>query len=74
LGTVESLHGTTPVEIFESGLRNLDQIAAIALSVTWRDGTVTAGWSNADLAQLTLMLLTLDEKMRADHFRGGSPP
>lgn len=74
MATIESLHGTTPVEIFESGLRNLDQIEAVALSVTWRNGTVTAGWSNADLAQLTLMLLTLDEKMRADNFRGGASP
>jgi len=74
LGTVESLHGTTPAEIFESGLRNLDQIESVALSVTWRGGAVTAGWSNADLAQLTLMLLTLDEKMRADHFRDTPPP
>jgi len=69
LGTIESLHGTTPAEIFESGLRNPDQIEAVALSVTWRNGAVTAGWSNVDLAQLSRMLLTLDEKIRTDNFR-----
>ncbi len=69
MSTIESLHGTTPAEIFESGLRNLDQIESVALSVTWRNGTVTAGWSNADLAQLALMLLTLDEKIRTDNLR-----
>ena len=69
MGTIESLYGTTPAEIFESGLQNLDQIEAIALSVKWRNGTVTAGWSNVDLAQLAHMLLALDEKMRADNFR-----
>ncbi len=74
MGTIESLHGTTPAEIFESGLQNLDQIQSIALSVTWRNGAVTAGWSNVDLAQLALMLLTLDEKMRRDSFRAGSLP
>ena len=74
MGIVESLHGTTPAEIFESGLQNLEQIESIAISVTWRNGTVTAGWSNVDLAQLNLMLLMLDEKMRRDYFRGSSQP
>lgn len=71
MGTIESLHGTTPAEIFESGLQNLDHIEAIAVSVKWRNGGVTAGWSNVDLAQLALMLLALDEKIRADNFRDG---
>lgn len=74
MGTIESLHGTTPAEIFESGLQNLDQIQSIALSVTWRNGAVTAGWSNVDRAQLAFMLLTLDEKMRRDSFRAGLLP
>ena len=61
---VASLHGTTPAEIFESGIENIDDIAAVALSVQWRDGTVTTGWSNADPAQLALMILALDERLR----------
>jgi len=66
MSKVESLHGTTPAEIFESGIENLDQIEAIAMSVLWRDGTVTAGWSNVDLARLALMVLALDKKLREE--------
>lgn len=33
----------TPAEIFESGLSDLDQIASIALAVTWQNGEVTTG-------------------------------
>jgi len=62
---VTSLHGTTPAEIFESGLVNVEDIAAVALSVQWRDGTVTTGWSNADPAALALMILALDERLRS---------
>ncbi len=69
MGKIESLHGTTPAEIFESGLENLDQIEGVALSVLWRDGSVTAGWSNIDLPRLALMTLVLEEKLRTDHFR-----
>jgi len=47
---VQSLHGTTVAEIFSAGLENLDQIDAIAVSVLWRDGTVTAGFSNTSQA------------------------
>lgn len=61
---VASLHGTTPAEIFQSGLENLGQIEAVAVSVLWRDGSVTAGWSNVDMASLALMILQLDEKQR----------
>ncbi len=43
MGKVESLHGTTPAEIFQSGLENLNEIEAVAVSVLWRDGDVTAG-------------------------------
>ena len=73
MGKIESLHGTTPAEIFESGLENMDQIEGIALSVLWRDGSVTAGWSNIDQARLALMVLTLEEKLRADVIRETQP-
>jgi len=61
---VESLRGTTPAEIFESGLENLDQIAGVAISVLWKDGQVTAGWSNIDPAALARLILVLDETQR----------
>lgn len=67
MGKITSLHGTTPAEIFASGEENLDQIEAVAVSVLWKDGTVTAGWSNIGLAQLALLVLTLDEKMRREN-------
>ncbi len=66
MSNVVSLHGTTPAEIFASGLENVEQIDAVALSVRWKDGTVTSGWSNADTAQLALMVLTLQEQFRRD--------
>ncbi|NKB57343.1 MAG: hypothetical protein GKS00_13530 [Alphaproteobacteria bacterium] len=69
MAKVESLHGTTPAEIFESGLENLEQIQSIALSVTWRDGRVTSGWSNAPPTDLAYMLLALDEKFRDENLR-----
>lgn len=69
MGKIESLHGTTPAEIFESGLENLGDIEAIAISVLWRDGNITAGWSNLDPAQLALMILALDEEQRNKHLR-----
>jgi hypothetical protein len=61
---IESLYGTTPAEIFESGLENAGDIAAVATVVLWTDGRVTAGWSNVDAANLARMLLVLDEKQR----------
>jgi hypothetical protein len=70
MAKVESLHGTTPAEIFESGIENLDQIQSVAMSVTWRDGRVTSGWSNATPANLALMVMALDEKLRKENFRG----
>ena len=66
MATIESLHGTTPAEIFQSGIENLNDIEAVSLSVLWRDGSVTAGWSNVDTARLALMILTLDEKQRRE--------
>jgi hypothetical protein len=70
MGAVESLHGTTPAEIFTDGLENVEQIEAVALSVLWRDGTVTSGWSNVDMAQLALMVMVLEEKLRRDNLAG----
>ena len=64
MSEVHSLHGTTVVEIFASGLDNLDQIEAIAVSVLWKDGTVTAGCSNNTKANLALLVLAMDEHQR----------
>ena len=65
---VESLYGTTPAEIFQSGLENINEIEAVSLAVLWKDGRVTAGWSNMDMAKLALMVLALDEKQRKQNF------
>ena len=67
MAKIESLHGTTPAEIFQSGLENIQDIQAVSLSVLWKDGSVTAGWSNVDMASLALMILTLDQKQRLEH-------
>jgi len=64
MSNVESLRGTTPAEIFESGIENLDQIAAVTMSVAWKDGRVTAGWSNMDPGTLARLVLVLDETQR----------
>ena len=70
MAKVESLYGTTPAEIFQSGIENVGDIAAVAVSVLWKDGDVTAGWSNVDTASLAFMVLTLDERQRAANLRG----
>lgn len=64
MGKIESLHGTTPAEIFESGIENLANIKAVAAAVMWKDGSISAGWSNIDPARLALMVLLLDEELR----------
>ena len=69
MARIESLHGTTPAEIFESGLENVGEIVAVAASVLWRDGRVTSGWSNVDPASLARMILVLDEKQRRTTIR-----
>ncbi len=61
---IKSLHGTTGAEIFSSGLDNLDQIDAVAVSVLWKDGRVVTGCSNTTNDRLALMLLALDEHQR----------
>ena len=67
MGKVESLHGTTTAEIFESGIENCNEIKAVAVSVLWKNGTVTTGWSNTDVANVALMILALDENQRRKH-------
>lgn len=67
---VHSLHGTTVAEIFSSGLDNLERMEAVAVSVLWKDGTVTAGCSNTTTANLALMVLAMDEHQRRG-FAGG---
>ncbi len=64
MAKIESLYGTTPAEIFQSGLENADEIVAVATAVLWKDGRITTGWSNIDLATLSRMILLLDEKQR----------
>lgn len=67
---IESLHGTTPAEIFQSGLENLSDIEAVAVSVLWKNGKVSVGWSNMPgPGQLAVMILALDERQRANLFR-----
>ncbi len=61
---IHSLHGTTVAEIFSAGLDNLEQTEAIAVSVLWKDGTVTAGCSNTTKANLALLVLAIDEHQR----------
>ena len=61
---IQSLHGTTPAEIFDSGLENVGEISAVALSVQWSDGTITSGWSDMDASSLARMVLMLDEAQR----------
>lgn len=70
MAKIESLHGTTPAEIFQSGLENLNEIETVALAVLWKDGSVTSGWSNTeDMGKLALMILALDERQRMVNFR-----
>ncbi len=66
MAKIESLYGTTPAEIFESGIENVSEIAGIAATVLWKDGRITAGWSNLDPTNLSRMILVLDEKQRRD--------
>jgi hypothetical protein len=69
MSTVTSLHGTTPAEIFQSGLENIEDIEAVAVSVRWRGGDITTGWSNADPGTLALMAIMLDERFRMQFLR-----
>lgn len=64
MAEVITLHGVGPPEIFKSGLDNVDDIQAVATSILWKDGRVTAGWSNMDPAILARLVLVLDERQR----------
>ncbi len=64
MAEIRSLHGTTVAEIFNDGLGKLDEIEAVAISVLWKSGAVTAGCSNTDSAKLALMVLALDAHQR----------
>lgn len=64
MSEIQSLHGTTVAEIFSAGLDNLENIEAIAVSVLWKDGNVTAGCSNTSQANMALLVLMLDEHQR----------
>jgi hypothetical protein len=70
---IESLYGTTPAEIFQSGLEQIEQIEAIAASVLWKDGSVTAGWSNVDPRLLAYMIAALDQRFRRLHLDDVGP-
>lgn len=61
---IESLHGTTVAEILSSGLENLEGIEAVAVSVLWKDGRVTAGCSNVTNERMAFLVLALDEYQR----------
>ncbi len=64
MSKITSLYGTTPAEIFQSGLENVDDIVSVATAVLWKDGRITTGWSNIDPSHLARMILLLDEKQR----------
>lgn len=71
MSDIYSLHGTTVAEIFSSGLDNLDQIEAVAVSVVWKDGQITAGASNTTNERLAFMLLVLEHHIKSGLFSGG---
>ena len=64
MAEIVTLHGVEPAEIFQSGLERAGEIEAVAISVLWKDGRVTAGWSNTDAAVLARLVLVLDERQR----------
>lgn len=68
MSDIYSLHGTSVAEIFSSGLENLDQIEAVAVSVVWKNGDVTAGASNTTNERLAFMLLVLEQHIKSSLF------
>jgi len=64
MADIVTLHGVEPPEIFQSGLDNADEIQAVVTSILWKDGHVSAGWSNMDPATLARLVLVLDERQR----------
>ena len=71
MSEIQSLRGTTVAEIFSAGLDNLEQIEAVAVSVLWKDGSVTAGCSNTTAANLALLVLEMDKHQRRMHSLDG---
>lgn len=70
MSEIRSLHGTTVAEIFSAGIENIEQIEAVAVSVLWKDGTVTAGCSTTSIANFAMLVLALDEQQRRDLTQG----
>ncbi len=68
MSDIYSLHGTTVAEIFSSGLENIEQIEAVAVSVVWKDGQITAGASNTTNERLAFMLLVLEQHIKSSLF------
>ncbi len=67
MSQIQSLHGMTPAEVFQSGIDNIEQIESISMAVKWRNGRITTGWSDAGIADLALMLMLLNERFRVEH-------
>ena len=68
MSDIYSLHGTSVAEIFSSGLENIEQIEAVAVSVVWKDGQITAGASNTSNERLAFMLLVLEHHIKSALF------
>ncbi len=73
MSDIYSLHGTTVAEIFSSGLENLEQIEAVAVSVVWKDGQITAGASTTSNERLAFMLLVLEQHIKSSLFSDAAP-
>ncbi len=73
MSDIYSLHGTTVAEIFSSGLENIEQIEAVAVSVVWKDGQITAGASNTTNERLAFMLLVLEQHIKSSLFSNVTP-
>jgi len=67
---IRCLYGTSAAEIFFAGLESNEHIEAIALSVLWKDGAVSAGSSSTtktNLARLVIAMETYqDAALRTD--------
>ena len=46
MNKIQSLRGTTPAEIFNSGLENIGDIRAVALSVLRADGSIASAMNS----------------------------
>ena len=73
MSDIYSLHGTSVAEIFSSGLENIEQIEAVAVSVVWKDGQITAGASNTSNERLAFMLMVLEQHIKSSLFPDVTP-